>query len=160
MWNPFKKSKEKQLKEVIASATLDYLKDKLEEETRNKLKNENVDGKKLYELIKTKPIIGISEMYNSRNVIGILNNYKYDIKRINNEEELEFTIDGEFYMYPKNDLNNIETNVLIHIGDIVNNVVCYGKICSYLVNNGIEDIRLGLIIHVPIKELDFSEINK
>ena len=39
MWNPFKKSKEKQLKEVIASATLDYLKDKLEEETRNKLKN-------------------------------------------------------------------------------------------------------------------------
>ena len=160
MWNPFKKSKEKQLKEVIASATLDYLKDKLEEETRNKLKNENVDSKKLYELIKTKPIIGISEMYNSRNVIGILNNYKYDIKRINNEEELEFTIDGEFYMYPKNDLNNIETNVLIHIGDIVNNVVCYGKICSYLVNNGIEDIRLGLIIRVPIKELDFSEINK
>ena len=160
MWNPFKKSKEKQLKEVIASATLDYLKDKLEEETRNKLKNENVDGKKLYELIKTKPIIGISEMYNSRNVIGILNDYKYDIKRINNEEELEFTIDGEFYIYPKNDLNNIETNVLIHIGDIVNNVICYGKICSYLVNNGIEDIRLGLIIRVPIKELDLSEINK
>ena len=170
MWNPFKKSKEKQLKEVIASATLDYLKDKLEEETRNKLKNENVDGKKLYELIKTKPIIGISEMYNSRNVIGILNDYKYDIKRINNEEELEFTIDGEFYIYPKNDLNNIETNVLIHIGDIVNNVVCYGKICSYLVNNdhfrgssmnnGIEDIRLGLIIRVPFKELDLTETNK
>ena len=160
MWNPFKKSKEKQLKEVIASATLDYLKDKLEEETCNKLKNENVDGMKLYRLLATKQAIGISEMYDPRNVIGVLNDYKYDIKRINNEEELEFTIDGEFYIYPKNDLNNIETNVLIHIGDTFNNVVCYGKICSYLVNNGIEDIRLGLIIRIPFKEINLGEINK
>ena len=135
MWNPFKKSKEKQLKEIIASATLDYLKDIAEEETRNKLKNENVNDKKVYELLKSKQIIGISEMYNPRNVIGIINDYKHDIKRINNEEEFEFIIDGEFYIYPKNNLNNIETNVLIHIGDIFNNVVCYGKICSYLVNN-------------------------
>lgn len=160
MWNPFKKSKEKQLKEIISSATLDYLKNKAEEETRNKLKNENVNDKKVYELLESKQIIGISEMYNPRNVIGIINDYKYDIKRINNEEEFEFIIDGEFYIYPKNNLNNIETNVLIHIGDIVNNVCCYGEICSYLVNNGIEDIRLGLIIRVPIKELDLSEINK
>ena len=159
MWNPFKKSKEKQLKEVIASATLDYLKDKLEEETRNKLKNENVDDMKLYRLLATKQVIGISEMYDPRNVIGVINDYKYDIKRINNEEELEFTIDGKFYIYPKNDLNNIETNVLIHIGDTFNNVVCYGKICSYLVNNGREDIEIGLTIRVPIKELDLSEIN-
>ena len=159
MWNPFKKSKEKQLKEVIASATLDYLKDKLEEETRNKLKNENVDDMKLYRLLATKQVIGISEMYDPRNVIGVINDYKYDIKRINNEEELEFTIDGKFYIYPKNDLNNIETNVLIHVGNTFNNVVCYGKICSYLVNNGREDIEIGLTIRVPIKELDLSEIN-
>ena len=158
MWNPFKKSREKQLKEVIASATLDYLKDKLEEETCNKLKNENVNDMKLYKLLVSKQVIGISEMYNPRNVIGVLNDYKYDIKRINNKEELEFAIDGKFYIYPKNDLNNIETNVLIHIGDIVNNVVCYGKICSYLVNNGIEDIRLCLIIHIPFKEINLSEM--
>ena len=159
MWNPFKKSKEKQLKEIIASATLNYLKDIAEEETRNKLKNENVDDMKLYRLLATKQVIGISEMYDPRNVIGVLNDYKYDIKRINNEEELEFIIDGKFYIYPKNDLNNIETNVLIHVGDTFNNVVCYGKICSYLVNNGREDIEIGLTIRVPIKELDLSEIN-
>lgn len=160
MWNPFKKSKVKQLEEVIASATLDYLKDKVEEDTCNKLKNENVNDKKLYELLDSKLIIGISEMYNQRNVIGVINDYKYDIKRINNEEELEFTIDGQFFVYPQNDLNNIETNVLIHIGDISNNVVCYGKICSFLVNNGAEDIRLCLIIRIPCKELDLTEINK
>ena len=161
MWNPFKKSKEKQLKEVIASTALDYLKDKLEEETRNKLKNENVDDMKLYRLLATKQVIGISEIYNPRNVIGVLNDYKYDIKRINNEEELEFTIDGKFYIYPKIDLNNIETNILIHIGDTFNNVVCYGKICSYLVNNGIEGgIDVSIIIRIPFKKLDLSEINK
>lgn len=160
MWNPFKKSKVKQLEEFIASATLDYLKDKLEEDTRNKLKNENVNDKKVYELLESKSIIGILGMYNPRNVIGIINDYKYDIKRINNEEELEFTIDGQFYIYPQDDLNNIETNVLIRIGDIHNNIVCYGKICSFFVNNGAEDIRLCLIIRIPIKEIDLTEINK
>ena len=160
MWNPFKKSKVKQLKEVIASATLDYFKDKVEEDTRNKLKNENVNYKKLHELLESKTKIHILEMYNPINVIGVINGYKYDIKRINNEEELEFTIDGQFYIDPQYDLNNIETNVLIHIGDISNNVICYGKICSFLINNGVEDIRLCLIIRIPYKELDLTEINE
>ena len=162
MWNPFKKSKEKQLKEIIASATLDYLKDMAEEETRNKLKNENVNDKKLYELLKSKAKIYMSEMYSPINVIGFFGDYKYDIRRTDNVEYLEFIIDGKFYIYPKIDLNNIETDVLIHIGDTFNNVVCYGKICSYLVNNGIEDgIDVSIIIRIPFKEISipFKEIN-
>lgn len=158
MWNPFKKSKEKQLKEIIASATLDYLKDKVEEETRNKLKNENVNDKKVYELLKSKSIIGISEMYNPRNVLGLLGDYKYDIRRTDNVEEFEFIIDGKFYIMPGN-TTDFEKYVLVNIGES-NNVCCYGKICSYLVNNSTEGIEIGLIIHIPCKELDLTEINK
>lgn len=155
MWNPFKKSKEKQLKEVIASTTLDYLKDKLEEETRNKLKNEHVNDKKLYKLLESKSKIYISEMYNPKNVIGFFGDYKYDIRRTDNVEYLEFTIDGKFYIIPGN-FTEIG-NVLINIGDKDNNVLCCGTIRFNLFTNGREDIETGLVISVPIKELDLNQ---
>ena len=158
MWNPFKKSKEKQLKEVIASATLDYLKDKLEEETRNKLKNENINDKKLYELLESKAKIHMTEMYSPKDVIGFFGDYKYDIRRTENVEYLEFIIDGKFYRIPRDFTE--PRYVLINIGDKDNNVSCYGVINFRIFTNGKEDIETGLVISVPIKELDLSEINK
>ena len=151
MWNPFKKSKEKQLKEAIATAILNNCIDEAKDEISNNLKNKNVDGMKLYQLLASKSQIFITEFNDTRNVLGFLGDYKYNIERINNEEELEFTIDSKLYMLVDT-LTELTKYVSIVVGcDYNNNVFCFGEFGSVLVNNS--EINISLSIRVPFNEI-------
>lgn len=155
MWNPFKKSKEKQLKEAIATAILNNCIDKARDEISNILKNKNVDDMKLYQLLASKSQIYIAEFNNIKHALGFLGDYKYDIKRINNEEELEFTIDSKFHMFADT-LDELTKYVSIVVGrDYNNKVICFGEFSSVIANNG--TINISLSIRVPFKEIKLSE---
>ena len=107
MWNPFKKSKLKQLEEIVAEATIEYLYDVVEKNTEKLLVNEGADSEKIYHLLLDPncDIAGLSD-----NQIFFVKNYTYKIERINEkvydsnlESEIEvpqyykFTISGDFY---------------------------------------------------------------
>ena len=54
MWNPFKKSKLKQLKEDAAEATIKYIVDSYEADIKKRLLNKDVDITELYKKLKSK----------------------------------------------------------------------------------------------------------
>ena len=79
MWNPFKKSKLKQLEEIVASATINYLYDVVEKNIEKLLVNEGADSEKIYRMLASNcDIAGLSD-----NQICFVKNYTYKIERVN-----------------------------------------------------------------------------
>ena len=149
MWNPFKKSKVKQLKEAAVEATIKYIVDLYEADIKKRLLNKNVDITELYKKLKSNSGIFIAGMHDIDNFIGFINSYTYDIKKIDNDEYV--IIDGKLITFP-DALKETERYVTICIGEKHNNVICYGTIGTVIVNNLQEGIDIRLLINVPIEE--------
>ena len=149
MWNPFKKSKLKQLKEVAAEATIKYIVDSYEADIKKRLLNKDVDITKLNKFLASNSGICITDMHDIDNFRGFINSYTYEIKKIDNDEYV--IIDGKLIMFP-DAWKETERYVTICIGEKHNNVVCYGTIGSVVNYNVQESIDISLLINVPIKE--------
>ena len=150
MWNPFKKSKLKQLEEIAAESTINYILDSYKADIKKRLLNKDVDITKLNNFLASHPCICITDINDAFNVIGFINSYTYDIKKTDNEK-YEVIINGKLIiMKDPRDENDIY--VAICIGEKHNNIVCNGTIGSVLANNVQEGIDISLYINVPIKE--------
>ena len=147
MWNPFKKIK--QLGEIVAEATINYIRDSYKADVKKRLLNKDVDITKLNKFLASRSRIFIIDMHDIGNFVGIINNYTYDIKKTDNEE-YKVIINGKLIMFP-DILGECEIYTTICIGEKHNNVVCNGTIDSVLVNNVQEGIDISLHINVPIK---------
>lgn len=152
MWNPFKKSGRKQVEEAIYGAALQYIQDQINEKISNDLINKNVDCVELYRILTTDGQILITKIYNQNDIIGFINHYEYDIKRINNDEEYEFKIYGKLYTLSEayKDINKY-VSVIINSKHFDNNILCFGEIGSLLFND--DGFDISLIIRVPFKEI-------
>ena len=116
MWNPFKKSKEKQLKEMVAEAAIRYLHNVAKENTEKLLVNEYADSEKINRMLASNcDIAGVSD-----NQICFVKNYTYKIESINEKRydsklgaEIEvpqyydFIISGDFYCEDIKDLTRV-----------------------------------------------------
>ena len=153
MWNPFKKSKLKQLKETVAEAANRYIVDSYEAYIKKLLLNKDVDITNLNKFLASESLICVIDINDTYDFVGFINNYTYDIKKIDNDEYV--IIDGKLIIlkttFLKDLLNEINTYVTICIGDKNNNVVCNCTIGSVLYEK--ECIYISLIINVPIKEV-------
>ena len=79
MWNPFKKSKEKQLKEIVAEAAIKYLHNVAKENEEKLLVNEYADSEKINRMLSSNcDIAGVSD-----NQICLVKNYTHIIERVN-----------------------------------------------------------------------------
>ena len=149
MWNPFKKSKVKQLKEAAAEATIKYIVDLYEADIKKRLLNKDVDITELYKKLKSKSGICIADINDTDDFVGFINNYTYDIKKIDNDKYV--IIDGKLITFP-DACKETERYVTICIGEKHNNVMCYGTIGAVIVGNLQEGIDISLLINVPIEE--------
>ena len=153
MWNPFKKSKLKQLAETVAEAANRYIVDSYEAYIKKLLLNKDVDITNLNKFLASESLICVIDINDTYDFVGFINNYTYDIKKIDNDEYV--IIDGKLIIlkttFLKDLLNEINTYVTICIGDKNNNVVCNCTIGSVLYEK--ECIYISLIINVPIKEV-------
>ena len=153
MWNPFKKSKLKQLEETVAEAANRYIVDSYEADIKKLLLNKDVDITNLNKFLASESRICVTDINDTYDFVGFIDNYTYDIKKIDNDEYV--IIDGKLIIlkttFLKDLLNEINTYVTICIGDKNNNVVCNCTIGSVLYEK--ECIDISLIINVPIKEV-------
>lgn len=156
MWNPFKKSKLKQLEEIAAKQIINYILASREADIKKRLLNKDVDIIKLNKFLESKSCIYITNINDELNAIGFINNYTYDVKKTDNEE-YEVIINGKLIITIDPQYEN-DIYVAICIGEKHNNIMCNGTIGSVLVNNVQGGIDISLYINVPIKE--DTEIDK
>ena len=161
MWNPFKKSKLKQLEETVAEATINYLYDVAEKNTKKLLVNEGADSEKIYRILASNcDIAGVSD-----NQLLFVKNYTYKIERINEkvydsnlESEIEvpqyydFIISGDFYCEDIRKLNRV---IKLVIRNKFDRVDVFASIGSLLTNieAGENKVKADITIRVPFKEI-------
>ena len=147
MWNPFKKSKAKQLKEIAAEATINFLYDLQEKCTEELLVNKDADSEKIYQMLASNcDIAGLSDKQ-----ICFIKNYTYRIEQ-KNEKYNEFTISGDFYC---EDFRKLTQTIHLVIRDKNDRVDVFANIVSWqLCNEGGENptIKADIIFHTPFKE--------
>lgn len=162
MWNPFKKSKEKQLKEIVAEAAVRYLQNVVKENTEKLLVNEYADSEKIYHMLSSNcDIAGVSD-----NQICFVKNYTYKIKRINEKRydnklgaEIEvpqyydFIISGDFYC---EDIKELTRAIKLVIRNTIDRVDVFATIGSLQLNNEVGEnltVKADIIIRTPFKEI-------
>ena len=162
MWNPFKKSKLKQLEEIVAEAIINYLYDVVEKNTEKLLVNEGADSEKIYRMLCSNcDIAGLSD-----NQICFVKNYTYKIERINEkvydsnlESEIEvpqyynFIISGDFYC---EDLRKLTKVINLVIRNKIDRVDVFATINSLSANTEEGDnlkVKADITISVPFKEI-------
>ena len=163
MWNTFKKSKLKQLEEIVSEATIKYLYDVVEKNTEKLLVNEGADSEKIYHLLLDPncDIAGLSD-----NQICFVKNYTYKIERINEkvydsnlESEIEvpkyykFIISGDFYC---EDFKKLTKVIKLIIRNKFDRVDVFATINSLLANTEVGDnlkVKTDITICVPFKKI-------
>lgn len=141
MWNPFRKSKSKQLKELVASSVLNYIEKELDKTLVTLLKNEDVDSLKLYQLVASKCDIIIT---NDNKMIGFIGEgYKYDIKR--GDDNYEFNIDGNIFLSPEYQFGNIPKYPSIIFRNELNTIICRGNVESGCINHNVGECPYLLV---------------
>ena len=163
MWNPFKKSKEKQLKEIFAESVVRYLHNVVKENTEKLLVNEYADSEKINRMLASNcDIAGVSD-----NQICFLKNYTYKIESINEktydsklETEIEvpqyynFIISGDIYCEDINDLTRV---IKLVIRNKIDRVDVFATIGSLQLNNEVGEnltVKADIIIRTPFKEIN------
>ena len=163
MWNPFKKSKEKQLKEIVAEAAIKYLHNVAKENEEKLLLNEYADSEKINRMLSSNcDIAGVSD-----NQICFLKNYTYRIESINEktydnklEAEIEvpkyynFIISGDIYC---EDINELTRVIKLVIRNKMDRVDVFANIGSLQLNNKPGEnltVKADIIIRTPFKEIN------
>lgn len=159
---PFKKSKLKQLEEIVEKATINYLYDVVEKNTKKLLVNEGADSEKIYRMLASNcDIAGLSD-----NQICFVKNYTYKIERINEkvydsnlESEIEvpqyydFIISGDFYC---EDLRKLTKVIKLVIINKIDRVDVFATIDSLLANTEVGEnlkVKADITIRVHSKKL-------
>lgn len=162
MWNPFKKSKEKQLKEIFAESVVRYLHNVVKENTEKLLVNEYADSEKINRMLASNcDIAGVSD-----NQICFLKNYTYRIESINKKTydsklgaEIEvpkyydFIISGDFYCEDVKELTRV---INLVIRNKIDRVDVFATIGSLQLNNKVGEnltVKADIIIRTPFKEI-------
>ena len=163
MWNPFKKSKEKQLKEIFAESAIRYLHNVVKENTEKLLVNECADSEKINRMLASNcDIAGVSD-----NQICFLKNYTYRIESINEktydskvETEIEvpkyydFIISGDIYC---EDIKELTRVIKLVIRNKIDRVDVFATIGSLQLNNEVGEnltAKADIIIRTPFKEIN------
>ena len=163
MWNPFKKSKEKQLKEIVAEAAIKYLHNVAKENEEKLLLNEYADSEKINRMLASNcDIAGVSD-----NQICFVKNYTYRIESINEkrydsklEVEIEvpkyynFIISGDIYC---EDINELTQVIKLVIRNKMDRVDVFANIGSLQLNNKPGEnltVKADIIILTPFKEIN------
>ena len=162
MWNPFKKSKLKQLEEIGAESIINYLYDKVEKNTKKLLVNEGTDSEKIYRMLASNcDIAGLCD-----NQIYFVKNYTYKIEPVNEkvydnnlESEVEvpkyynFIISGDFYC---EDFRKLTKVIKLVIRNKIDRVDVFATIDSLLANTEVGEnlkAKADITIRVPFKEI-------
>lgn len=163
MWNPFKKSKEKQFKEIVAEAAVRYLCDVVKENTEKLLVNEYADSEKINRMLSSNcDIAGVSD-----NQICFVKNYTYKIESINEKTydsklgaEIEvpkyydFIISGDIYC---EEINELTREIKLVIRNKIDSVDVFATIGSLQLNNKVGEnitVKADIIIRTPFKEIN------
>ena len=163
MWNPFKKSKEKQLKEIVAEAAIKYLHNVAKENEEKLLVNEYADSEKINSMLSSNcDIAGVSD-----NQICFVKNYTYRIETVNEkrydsklEAEIEvpkyydFIISGDIYC---EDINELTQVIKLVIKNKIDRVDVFATIGSLQLNSEPGEnltVKADIFIRTPFKEIN------
>ena len=163
MWNPFKKSKVKQLKEIAAEAIVNHLYDSCEKYTEKLLANKDADSKKIYQMLASNCVI--AGVCNDTKNLLFVTNYTYRIERINEkvydsnlETEIDvpryykFIISGDLYYDTFKELTRTIKLVIRNINDREDVFAVIGNLQLSNEAGECPTVKADIIFHTPFKE--------